>query len=326
MTPSISFVVAGRNDNYGGDFLQRMQTFINLLSHQLDANGADGELVVVEWNPPADRPLLKDVLAWPEGMKARVFVVGEEMHEMFRNPNKVPIFDHIARNVGIRRARGQYVLATNPDVIYNTKLAEFLVSERLERGCYYRVDRYDVTTALPATSDAREILAFCASHFSKVDLRGGSVGVPFGTSGKMGQLGWEIERWLHELLSRILRPFRLEDMMYTNAAGAFVLMNRDHWFDLRGFPEVPIVTQYDAYVVAEAYSMGLRLVQLPSSLRMYHLDHGRSWPASPGAKDIYEQWVRDARKMLSSKKPEMVNGENWGLGGLDLTEYSYGPH
>lgn len=302
-----------------------MQVFITLLAYQLDACSVDGELILVEWNPPKGKPLLKDVLTWPRTLKARVFVVGEETHNKFPNPCKVTMFDHIARNAGIRRAQGKYILATNPDVIYNTRLAEFLASGRLKAGCFYRVDRYDVTAVLPSTSEAQDILAFCASHFSKVDLRGGSVEVPFRTTGKVGQLGWEIERRFHEVRSRALRLYRLEDMLYTNASGSFMLMNRDHWFDLRGFPQMPTVLHCDAYLVAAAVSMGLRQIQLPPSLRMYHLDHERTWPHSPDADTVYAQWARDTRGMLSSKKPMISNDENWGLAELELTEYSYGP-
>jgi len=324
--PSISFVVAGRNDDYGGNFLSRTQSFIDLLAYQLDTCRVDGELIFVEWNPPKDKPLLKDTLAWPKTLRARVFVVSEEMHKRFPNPHNAPIFEHIARNVGIRRSQSQYILATNPDVIYNTKLMEFLSEGSLKSGCFYRADRYDVTVELPSNCSAQEILAFCASHFSKADLRGGSIRVPFPTASKFGRECWEIVRWFHGVADRALRLHRLEDLLYTNAAGSFTLMNRVHWFELRGFPEIPIILHYDAYLVAAAASMGLRQVQLPSSLRLYHLDHGRSWPSSPGAREVYANWARDAKKMLSQRKPTIQNGENWGLGDLELSEYSYGPN
>lgn len=325
MTCFVSFVVAGRNDDYGGNFLARVQTFITLLAHQLDACGVDGELVLVEWNPPKDKPLLKDVLAWPKTLQARIFVAGEEVHNKLPNPREVPMYEYIARNVGIRRAKGEYILATNPDVVYNTRLAGFLTPDKLEMGRFYRVDRYSVSEPLPPISDPREILAFCASHFSRVDLRGGTVKVPFHTAGRIGQAGWEIERQLHEVQSHALRPFRLEDALYTNASGCFMLMNRKHWFDLRGFPQMPTVLHCDAYLVSEAASVGLRQVQLPPSMRMYHLDHGRTWPHSPDAEAVYARWARDTREMLSSKKPMITNDENWGFADLELAEYSGDP-
>jgi hypothetical protein len=59
----------------------------------------------------------------------------------------------IGKNVGIRRARGQFVLATNVDILFSDELAEYLASRRLERGRMYRSDRYDAMSDVPA--DAR---------------------------------------------------------------------------------------------------------------------------------------------------------------------------
>jgi hypothetical protein len=59
MKPYLSFVIAARNDDYGGNFLHRMQVFVNVLFWLWERHNLDAELVVVEWNPPKDRPRLK---------------------------------------------------------------------------------------------------------------------------------------------------------------------------------------------------------------------------------------------------------------------------
>ena len=53
--PYISFVIAARNDDYGVNFLHRMQVFINVLLELVEKYSLDAELIVVEWNPPADK-------------------------------------------------------------------------------------------------------------------------------------------------------------------------------------------------------------------------------------------------------------------------------
>ena len=57
----ISFVVTSRNDGETGDELARIQTFVSSLVDQCERFHLDAELVIVEWNPPAQKPLL-DVL------------------------------------------------------------------------------------------------------------------------------------------------------------------------------------------------------------------------------------------------------------------------
>ena len=49
----LSFVVTTRNDNHGGDMLRRFQIFAETLLEQANRHSLAGELIVVEWNPPA---------------------------------------------------------------------------------------------------------------------------------------------------------------------------------------------------------------------------------------------------------------------------------
>src|SRR5205823_4354337 len=64
-TPYLSVVTTARNDNHGGDLLYRIGVFVNGLVAQCDRHRIQAELVIVEWNPPTDRPRLADALAWP---------------------------------------------------------------------------------------------------------------------------------------------------------------------------------------------------------------------------------------------------------------------
>ena len=50
----ISFVVAARNDDYGGNFLHRMQVFVDNVMTLSSQEDLSAELMIVEWNPPAD--------------------------------------------------------------------------------------------------------------------------------------------------------------------------------------------------------------------------------------------------------------------------------
>ncbi len=61
----LSIVVASRNDDQGGRLLHRMQHFLDGLVAQCCRHGLSAELIFVEWNPPLDRPRVKEVLRWP---------------------------------------------------------------------------------------------------------------------------------------------------------------------------------------------------------------------------------------------------------------------
>ena len=176
--PYISVVVAARNDNHGGNMIGRMQAFIDSWIGQAKQYDLSSEIVVVEWNPPADRARLMDELRWPPDMGAcevRFIEVSRELHDSLPNAAAIPLHQMIAKNVGIRRARGQFVLATNLDVIFSAELMRFLGERRLERRKMCRMDRTDVASHVPAGATVNELLAFCKSHVLRIFAREGTM-------------------------------------------------------------------------------------------------------------------------------------------------------
>ncbi|MCU1235034.1 MAG: methyltransferase FkbM family [Candidatus Solibacter sp.] len=176
----ISVVVAARNDNHGGNMLGRMQAFVDSWIDQAEQFGIPSEIIVVEWNPPAGRPRLATELRWPQASslcEVRFVEVPPEIHRQFPNASAIPLHQMIAKNVGIRRARGQFILATNIDILFSTELMRFLSTRSLERGAMYRMDRYDVASEIPANGSLLEIQSFCDSNMLRVFAREGTFDV-----------------------------------------------------------------------------------------------------------------------------------------------------
>ena len=65
--PYLSVVVTSRNDGHGGNPLERLQAFVNTFDAQCRRFGLDAELIIVEWNPPVDRPRLHEIVTAPPG-------------------------------------------------------------------------------------------------------------------------------------------------------------------------------------------------------------------------------------------------------------------
>ena len=177
--PYLSLVVTARNDDHGSDFLRRMQLFVTGWIAQARRYRIPSELIIVEWNPPPGRPRLNDVLRWPPDFgpcEVRLIEVPPELHARYPHSGALPLYQMIGKNVGIRRARGQFVLATNIDILFSDELAQYLAAHRLERGRMYRIDRHDAMSGVP---DARmeEQLAWCATHLIRVNRREGSFNV-----------------------------------------------------------------------------------------------------------------------------------------------------
>ena len=174
VAPYLSVVATARNDDHGLNLLRRMQIFVTGLGAQADRFRFPVELIIVEWNPPVEKPSLAEVLEWPQTdwVQSRVIQVPPALHRRYKHADGLPLYQMIAKNVGIRRARGKFVLATNIDLLFSDELFSFLAARRLETGKMYRVDRWDADAGVPLNSTIREQLDYCASHLLRVNARG----------------------------------------------------------------------------------------------------------------------------------------------------------
>ncbi len=178
--PYLSVVVTTRNDDHGGSQISRTQTFFNALVAQCNRHRIPTELIFVEWNPPADRPPLADALRWPENREfcqVRILRVPPSIHARYQYGEALPLYQMIAKNAGIRRARGEYVLATNIDILFSDDLMRHIAVRRLEKNRMYRIDRTDVGADVPVDAPIDEQLDYCRQNIIRVNKRGETVSV-----------------------------------------------------------------------------------------------------------------------------------------------------
>ena len=320
----ISFVVAARNDNYGGNFLLRIQLFIDTLLYLLKKYNLSAEIIIVEWNPPLNKKRLREVLVLPKFLKfgdIRFIEVPNKFHKKFPNSNKMPIFEYIAKNVGIRRAKGEYVIATNADIIFSEELIKYLAKKELSPNCFYRVNRYDIKKLIPLYVSTEEKLKFCEDNWVMVHNFKGAF-----------KRNWSLfdlfdYRWLYcYLLSFILRLRAILNnndnskfKIHSQASGDFFLMARSHWNELLGYPELKTHAFIDGYMCFIAASFGLSQIIL-NNKKIYHQEHERSEGSKRPLTD-YQLYLTQTKQMMIKKQPLIFNDENWGLGNLNLKEY-----
>jgi hypothetical protein len=116
-------------------------------------------------------------LRWPADchpVSVRFIEVPAEVHETFGNASAIPLQQMIAKNVGIRRARGQYIMATNLDIIFSSELMEFLAARTLEPGAMYRMDRHDIASGIPNYAPVDDLLGFSNANMLRVFTKQGA--------------------------------------------------------------------------------------------------------------------------------------------------------
>lgn len=280
MIPFVSIVLTGRNDGHGGDFNSRFLRALAFNHARLSAQGVAHEFILVEWAPLPDRPRLADVVrdALPAVAPAlTAYLVDPRYHETCSLNPRLAYLEFLAKNVGIRRARGRAVLSTNSDIYLGRGVVEALAAASIEPRTVYRATRTDVK------------LGADVSH-----------------------VGWEhLEDPRNHTTYKTIQP-----PLYAGGSGDFILVERESFHALRGFNEVYRLVRIgiDVNFLVKAYSSGYRIVDIGSAV--YHTSHAgsfrvtrdtisdedaeaswgaRSWPARSVVYDNPDTWgLRDA--------------------------------
>jgi hypothetical protein len=151
--PNIAVVTVGRNDDYMSDFRERLNATIAWNVRYL-AN----EVIFVEWNPPADRELLAHELT--EKFKSlRVYVVPAETHERICENQNIKLLEYHAKNVGIRRAKAEWILSTNADAAVGLDSVNTLLDQKLDDNVLWTAERWDI----PWREDQQRQIGFWGS-------------------------------------------------------------------------------------------------------------------------------------------------------------------
>jgi hypothetical protein len=126
--------------------------------------------------------------------------------------------------------------------------------------------------------------------------------------------------------------------LHTNACGDFTLMARDDWFDLRGYPEWAMYSwNLDSVFLYQAHAHGLRFVELPPAMSIFHIEHdeGSGWTPE-GREALFSRIDRSGTPYLSDRdlrksarriqrygragRPPLYNGDEWGMADEALPE------
>jgi hypothetical protein len=263
--PYLALVFTGRNDDFGGDFNGRFFRALRFNHERLNEAGIPHEFLFVEWRPIVGRPYLATVLGetFPDltPSQLRSVVVDAAYHDALSLNPRLQFQEFIAKNVGIRRARGAFILTTNTDIYLGRGVVDYLATRELERNVLYRAARHD--------------------------LKGHS---------DVSFIDWNVledeRNW--EIVNKIKPP------LFTNASGDFLLLDRQTSHRLRGFNEIYRTAKIhmDGNFCVKAHASGVRLVDIGAPV--YHVGRGtlhaqigsyRSRPAEAPWGDI--RWNSD---------------------------------
>jgi hypothetical protein len=336
--PYYSIVVTSRNDSHGGNIMKRMRLFVNGLIHQANRFQLPIELIFVEWNPPADKPRLHEVLPKPapeDYLRLRYITVPERIHARYKRAQEIPLFQMTAKNVGIRRALGEYVLCSNVDLLFSDALLEILAQKTLDPKAFYRANRVDIPDGIDEAMPFEAQMAYAQSHIIRVngwDARFQYVDVRAHGIKELGP----ISRWITDQMGKRHRSKQpLGEAEYylldRNACGDFTMLHRDAWLHIQGYAELDLYSIHiDTLGIVAARALGYQQVVFPSAACTYHIDHPTGWSSMgpieklkfleerPGIDFGVLQEV--TYHLLETHKQLNINPTNWGFADEALEE------
>ena len=260
----LSMVMVGRNDNYGGTFQSRLATSLRINLHLLNkhassASGFAAEVIFVEWNPlpsgPSSAALLAEYAAaaarqspHPPVTRVRVVTVPPVVHNALRalwraTPPKTfpPVLEYLGKNVGVRRARGKFVLTTNPDDVLSASLVASFAKMNLLAVNFYRAARGNCNTRAWQQISRKKYGANRDAEFHELDRCVGQLrfptkfwdGQPYQVSGSCANGG--LDKSIPTNPATHSSVLKVTPFAY--AAGDFWLMARTAWHKTGGHIE-----------------------------------------------------------------------------------------
>lgn len=327
--PPLTIVVAGRNDNYGETFSARFQTFLRHLASLEERHKALFDLIVVEWNPPADRPRMADAFDWSGLPNTRIVTAPPEVHDAIPIPGRMPMLEFFAKNVGVRRALTPFVLSTNPDVILSPDFFDYIGDQTLDPNAFYRADRYDLAPDIVFDAPSARIFELAKQATFEVHTR--NTVDPEEPFSHFVDPATPLESWPQsqpvygETVLRdgveIALGSRRDPLsgLHTQASGDFIMASRDAWLKVRGHWErTDTYTHLDSYLICHLHAAGFRQHILRRPIMVLHMDHSRddhkTRPSRP-----YSETLAEIRQAAAGGLPN-PNDENWGLAHINLPE------
>jgi len=286
----ISAVIVSRNDNYGGHLNERATYCFNSAIDTYD------EVIYVDWNSPTHSLLydIKDNIKFKGNLKH--FVITPEIASLLTNkdPHAQKCCEVLARNIGLRRATGDWLISTNIDIIHPKRNELETVLNNVDQNTFYTISRrhtdWDIIKSFHYDELHTDI------HFDKwKELR-------------EHLIQHSEERHFDE------KTVSGDDYSIINCCGDFQIAPKHIWSEIRGMEEDLIYSLYaDTNIQKKAakHEFGLKALFEPA---LFHIEHGRG---GGGFLDGINKVTNDPyRAIITQDKTQ--NTESWGFGDTEI--------
>tara|TARA_R110002153_G_scaffold258610_1_gene418071 strand:+ start:636 stop:1526 length:891 start_codon:yes stop_codon:yes gene_type:complete len=289
----ISSIVFSRNDGFKDDK--------RCLAHFLSCLETFDEVIYVDWNSDIDKGSLlwrlKDKL--PKTGKIKHMVIPPSIVDILVNdPDAFKVNETLTRNIGIVRAKGDWIVNTNIDIIPPSRkeLEQFI--NKGNKDTFYTVSRREAPLKVFNKYKAEEWNDFYEELCNTVPERKWSLGAKVTPN---------------------------DNFSLINSCGDFQVAHKDLWHKIKGFEEG--MTKHcfiDTNVQKKAILNGFKL-EATLSPPLFHIEHGAYQITKDGEKentDVFHKETKankynDVWKWVEYFR-ESENDDDWGLSSTEI--------
>ncbi|KAI8090306.1 uncharacterized protein B0P05DRAFT_464027 [Gilbertella persicaria] len=289
----LSIVIVTRVDNYAGGQHHRLQNFIDSAYILAEKTKTDIELLIVEWNPPQDKRRVIDAFRFRASnyLKYRIITIPNSLHKIMQNRGKSPLHEFEGKNVGIRFARGEFIVCTNQDDIWSHNFHNAIISRVFKKGYIYlqHQDHHNIHDNLPP---------------SIVNLEPFSSDKVIYESCSLGDQNWGN----YEIQDKTTTMNILE---VADQAGDFTMAHRDTWKVPRGYREAGGVAWMDIeFICTATWTKDIPVVYVKPGFTC-HQEHDNVWENNKEA--MNDNSNIDMSKIERKEKVYMNKEGEWAL-------------
>ena len=286
----ISAVIVSRNDNYGGHLNERATYALNSAIDSFD------EVFYIDWNSDNGSMLYEIEKDLQFKGNLHHIVIPPAIASQLTNydPQAQKCCEVLARNIGIRRATGDYIVSTNIDIIQPKR--EDILKLIEQKGS---VDFF-------TTISRREVEWDYIKEF-----QGGDYNFANWSAFRDDAYKTSVPR------NKLEKTAPGDEYSIINCCGDFQLAPANVWHAIKGFEEELIYPLFaDTNVQKKAKLKGYKLTgQFDPPL--FHINHGSKGWGGGGFADGINKKQNDIRRAVVNQQ-ESTNPDTWGFSDIDI--------
>ena len=245
----ISFVTSIKLCKYYEDYGERLIDYIENIKLGCEIADISYEIIICEDVCDKNTIFVKDII----NKKSDNYLINHnakilEVKQTYENPIGYNMIEAYAKNAGLYESVGEYVCITNVDILFNSYFFWY-VKERLKKNRFYRFLQFEsynnintdyLTPLIKAESNVKRAI----NPFLNVT----------------------------EKQSKILQNMKSNDavvMAMGNKSGDIMLMDRENWIKIKGFPENKYWVHSDYVVCRVVYNNKIPMEVVQEPIKIY---------------------------------------------------------